>query len=140
MASLMAWYKQGEEPTPIASVADLDALLDRMAADFAAQEGLVPPMVELARPDPWAEGWVAIRLGIAHDRGFIAHADDSGSYITTNGGDPDGEPVLYDHQAHTREWPAYAELPLADVITAARDLIATDGKRSTTVQWRPWGL
>ncbi|MFE2755434.1 Imm1 family immunity protein [Actinosynnema sp. NPDC059335] len=140
MASLMAWYKRGEEPTPITSAADLDALLERMAADFAAQDGPVPPMAELARPDPWAQGWVAIRLGIAPDRGFIAHADATGSYITTNGSDPDGEPVLYDHQAHAREWPSDAELPLADVIKAAHDLVATDGERSTTVNWRPWDL
>ncbi|WP_081915910.1 Imm1 family immunity protein [Saccharothrix sp. NRRL B-16314] len=92
------------------------------------------------RPDPWVEGWVAVRLGTAPDRGFIAHADATGSHITTNGGDPDGEPVLYDHQAHTREWPSDAELPPADVIKATHDLVATDGERSTIVNWRTWGL
>ncbi len=140
MASLIAYYHRGEDPVPVGTVAELDALLDRMAADYAAQAGPVPLMAELSRPDPYAEGWVVVRLGLGRDRGFLAHADADGSFITTNGGDPDGDPVIYDHQAHAREFPADVEVSLEELRRAAHDLVATDGGRSTAVTWRPWGL
>jgi hypothetical protein len=138
VAALMAYYETAEDPIPVDSVADLDALVDRMASEYAAQDGPVPPVAELFRPDPWAEGWVVIRLGIAENRGFLAHADAAGSFITTSGGDLDGDPVVYDYQGHVREFPSDAEIPLADVIKAAHDLVVTDGQRSTAVMWRPW--
>ncbi|GAA1355254.1 Imm1 family immunity protein [Saccharothrix algeriensis] len=138
MASLIAHYQASEDPVPVQAVADLDALLDRMAADHATRSGPVPPMVELSRPDPWAEGWVIVRLGVDHDRGFLAHADASGSFITTGGADRHGTAVVYDHMGHPREFPADAEVPLHDLRKAAHDLITTDGGRSPAVAWRPW--
>lgn len=138
MASLIAHYDVREEPTAVETVTDLDALLDRMAADHASRPGPVPPMVELSRPDPWVDGWVIVRLGLNGDRGFLAHADAAGSFITTSGGTPDGDPLVYDHMGHVREFPSDAEVPLEDLRTAARDLITTDGDRSAAVTWRPW--
>ncbi|GAA3865196.1 hypothetical protein GCM10022243_34260 [Saccharothrix violaceirubra] len=138
MATLMAYYEAGEDPLPVDTTADLDALVKRMASEFAAQGGPVPPVAELFRPDPWAEGWVVVRLGIGADRGFIAHADADGSYITTNSRAPDGEPLIYDYQGHVREFPADAEIPLDQVVKAAHDLVTTDGRRSAAVTWRSW--
>ncbi|GAA1285684.1 Imm1 family immunity protein [Saccharothrix xinjiangensis] len=115
------------------TTADLDALVKRMASEFAAQDGPVPPVAELFRPDPWAEGGVVIRLGIGADRGFIAHADADGSCTTTNGREPDGKPVIYDYQGHVREFPTDAEIPLDQVVNAVHDLVAADGKRPSTL-------
>jgi hypothetical protein len=136
VVALRAFYDLDEEPITLGSTDDADALLERMAADFAVREGPVPPMVELSRRD--RDRWVVVRVGVNRDRGFLAHSDPGGSFITTNGGDPDAAPLVYDHMAHAREFPADAEVSLEEVRKAVRDLIATDGERSTAVPWRHW--
>lgn len=132
--AIEAWYDgEADEPIVIRGVGDLDALLDRMAADglgFA-----VPPLAELSRQS--ADGWAVLYVGIdaKHDRGVITHSDRDGSVISSNGGDQ-GEPVSYDYMGNLRGLPASAEIPLADVRQGVREFVIAGGARPTSVTWQ----
>jgi hypothetical protein len=128
---LRAWYDPDGEPVMVGTPADLDACLDRLAADRVTMR--VPPLMQLARRD--SDGWAVLHVGVDVDRGVLVHTDATGSFVAATGDDA-GEPVTYDYLGHVRTVAGNAEIPLADVRRAAHEFVAT-GARPTCVAWQP---
>lgn len=130
---IAAWYEgTDEEPMTLATVEDVDRLLDRVKADGDDPTFMVPPMAQLA---PVEEGmWSILQVGVNGDRGFVVHTDRSGSVITWNGASGEDE-VIYDYMGHVREVPASAEVPLTDVRAAAREFLIGNGARPQGITW-----
>lgn len=133
--ALRAWYDpdNDDEPLIVSTTGDADAFLDRLTADQVSVQ--VPPLMQLSRRD--ADGWAVLHIGINADRGILTHTDATGSYITTNGAEPAGDPLIYDYMGHVREVPSNAEIPLADVRKAVHEFVTTNGARPTGVEWQP---
>ncbi len=133
--ALNAYYDvyDDNEPIDVDTTDAVDAFLTRMAADQAAGPGPLPRLMELSRT---AEDWVVVQVGVNGDRGLITHTDPGGAFITTNGDPGDGDPLIYDYMGNVREFPADAEVPLADLRKAVHEFVTT-GVRSAAVNWRP---
>ncbi len=135
--ALNAWYDVDDdnEPIAVATTVDADAFLERMAADHAARPGPVPPLMQLERE---GADWAVLEIGINGDHGLLTHADDLGTFITTNGGARDGDPLIYDYMGHVREFPTDVEVPLERLRAAVHEFITTS-RRPTSVDWRQDG-
>lgn len=125
---MRAWYDPDGEPVTVATTPELDACLDRLAADRTTMR--VPPLMQFVRREP--SGWAVVHVGIDTDRGVLVHTDATGSFVAMTGNEAD-EPVTYDYMGHLRI--VAAELPLADVRRAAHEFVAT-GARPTCVAWQ----
>jgi hypothetical protein len=134
VVALNAYYDvyDDNEPIKIGTPADVDVLLARMASDQAAGPGPLPRLTELSA---LGKDWVVVHVGVDGDRGLITYADPTGAFITTNGGDPAGDPLVYDYQGNVREFPADAEVPLEELRRAVHEFVTTGG-RSAAVDWR----
>lgn len=126
MAVTAYYTRDGEALT---SPADADALLTRMAE--AQGPGELPRMASLEDE----ESGEVMDVGINGTRGFVTHISlTGGSAISTNGSDS-REVVQYDEQAHVREVPTSAEIPVDQVREAVRRFIASGGVRPDNVTW-----
>jgi hypothetical protein len=117
----------------VSTVADVDALLDRLTDDSALGE--VPPLMQLSRRDP--DGWAVLHIGIHTDRGILTHTNAAGSFVTTDGTNRTNGTITYDYMGHLREAPANAEIPLTHLREAVHEFVLTNGHRPASVHWQP---
>jgi hypothetical protein len=130
MVALNAWY--GDELISLRGDDDLDVLLDRMAAERV--NAPAPPLLQISRRERGS--WAILHVGLNSERGVVGHTDKSGAVISTDGTEPTGTLVTYDHRGEAHEVPSNAEVPADRVRQAAHDFVRTDGARPTCVRWQ----
>ncbi|GAA4525016.1 Imm1 family immunity protein [Amycolatopsis samaneae] len=128
-----AWYDQdAEDPTFVTTAAELDAVLDAVAA----LDG--PTLVQLYPADD-PDG-PELSAGLHEDRGVLRYAGHdvpAGSYSRNTGNRfpiPQWGAVRYYHMTADNDFPDDAEIPAADVRKAAHEFM-TSGARPTAVGW-----
>lgn len=127
--TVYAIYTQDEEPVAIATVAELDAVLDRVAAEADLD---APRLVALDMP----ERQRSLMVGLRGDVGVLNFVDFNGGGASASKGDTNGmaTPAYF----YCEEWtgiPDDAEIPVELVRQAAREFLAT-GERPGCVGWQ----
>ena len=117
------------EPTTVATTAELDAVLDRLAAEASLD---APPLIALDMPDQQRSMLVGLRgpVGVLN---FVDFSTGRGSASKADTNGAQTPPYFY-----CGEWtavPADAELPIEVVRQAARDFLDT-GERPNSVTWQ----
>lgn len=125
--AVTAYYERGGET--LTSPDDADTLLTRMADDQGPGE--LPAMAVLEND----ETGEVLEAGINGERGFVTHISKTGPNVISTNGSDSREMVEYDEQAHVREVPATAEIPVDQVREAARRFVASGGARPDNVIW-----
>ncbi|MGZ3141100.1 Imm1 family immunity protein [Lentzea chajnantorensis] len=134
MVALEIWYDvDADDPTLIRTPEELDAVLDAVAAwPFPGQLQL------LIADDP---GQVVLDVGIdgTNQRGvlFYSGPDFPDAYASRGSDIAEQVPVYY-YMGSDTEFPATAEIPLADVRRAAHEYMSTGGGRPSDVAWQVW--
>ncbi|MEU4741204.1 Imm1 family immunity protein [Actinosynnema sp. NPDC023658] len=133
MVALEAWYDwKAEGPTVVHDPVELDAVLDIVV-------GLNDPTTVqlLIHGDP-GHAILDVGLDATTGRGVLYYAGpdapeaciSKGPYITE-------PPPIYYFTGSDTEFPADAEIPLADVRRAAHEYMTTGGGRPGGIQWQP---
>lgn len=131
---LEAWYDaKSAEPTSVKSPAELDAVLDALAATRR------PDLAELTiEGDP---GRALLNVGIDGARGrgvlYCSGAGDPGAdaFFSRGAAEPGAETIYY-YMGSDTEFPADAELPVADIRKAAHEFLRTGGERPSAIAWQ----
>lgn len=139
MATLKAFYDPWPaEAVTLSTPAQVDELLDRMAAEAESPEVEVGLVAQIDGKDD-DEGWSILQFGIRAAGslcGFVGHVGkDSASVMSDNGG-TSPEMIAYDYQYNEREVPSNAEVSLDTVRKAVHDYVASGGARPGGVTWR----
>lgn len=133
MTALEVWYDpDATTPTVVTTVAELDALIDRIVAEAA--EDPIPAAAQVVVQGA-ADGDLYLEVGLGAQRGFV-------TAIGPGGGMSRGETartgtVTYDYAGHTAELPANAELPVNEVRQALREYLTTGGKLPQAIAFEP---
>lgn len=135
---LHAWYdERSEEPAVVTTAAELDAVLD----EVAALDG--PTLVQLF-PGGDATG-PDLTVGLHGDRGVLRYAseDSPNAFYSANPSPfplPEWGAVRYYYMSSDSDYPDEAELPEKVVREAAHQFAASGGERPTGIDWtsRPW--
>lgn len=134
MVALEAWYdRDAEEPSIVGTTEELDAVLDTVATWPR------PNTVQLLIADDLGRAVLDVGVDGVRGRGVLYYS---------GAGFPDGcaskgtdtavtSPIYY-YLGSDTEYPATAEVALADVRRAAHEYMSTNGERPTGVTWQPW--
>ncbi|MFE0020493.1 Imm1 family immunity protein [Amycolatopsis sp. NPDC059021] len=128
--TLSAWYEgHTDAPVIVATPAELDALLD----DVAALDG--PQLVQLLQDGDMAKPDLSV--GFDGDRGVLRYAGKAEEFYSKGGTFPLPEygEVMYYFATGEFEYPDDAEIPAADARKAAHEYLASGGERPTCVEW-----
>jgi hypothetical protein len=134
VVSVGAWYDPGQqEPIPLATAAEVDALLDRMLVESTRYD--VPVIGQIERGAK-AER-VVLKFGLRPQSqvGFVGYVGPSGSATSANGADA-AEPVAYDHMNHERTVSSAVEIEISLVRQAVHAFVGRDGARPDTITWQ----
>ena len=131
---MTVFFDPDADPVVVDSVADLDALLDRLAGDERRAE--MPSLVEIVSDDEVR----ALDVGVGCS-GFgvvVWHDDDDAAdeVLASVGTVVVGEPVFLDFGGTPTTMPRDAAIPVDVARQAAREFLVT-GRRPTAVAWRP---
>lgn len=134
MVALEAWYDPDvEDPTIIRTAAELDAVLDTMAT----WQG--PNTVQLLIDGDPMRAILDVGLYAAHACGALFYSGEVSPNGCASHGPDTADPLpIYYYMGSDTEYPASAEIPLADVRRAAHEYMSTGGERPTGIQWQPW--
>ncbi|MFD9961443.1 Imm1 family immunity protein [Amycolatopsis sp. NPDC058986] len=128
-----AWYDQdADDPTIVTTAAELDAVLDKVAA----LDG--PRLVQLYPAD--GPDGPELSAGLHGDRGVLRYAghDAPSGSCSRNTGTPFARPewgaVRYYYMTSDNDYPDNAEIPAEAVRKAAHEFMTT-GARPTSVEW-----
>ncbi|MCP3797888.1 Imm1 family immunity protein [Allokutzneria sp. A3M-2-11 16] len=132
MAALNAYYDFEHGETP-ARITDEDQLAEALEE---VRRTRTSALVELLPADDL--GAATLDVGLNDDRGvlFYSGPDHAGCGSRNPGATAVPEPVLYYYMTSDTEYPATAEIPVEDVIAAAREHLRTSGRRPTSVDWQ----
>ncbi|WP_409496073.1 Imm1 family immunity protein [Amycolatopsis sp. cmx-11-12] len=112
---LEAWYVGHlDEPVTVTTPAELDAVLDAVAAADTRQVVQLIPDGDLTKPD--------LTVGLYRDRGTLRYADQDDAYYSTGGtfALPDGwDELMYYLDTGEQFYPDNAEIPATEVRAAA---------------------
>jgi hypothetical protein len=125
-------YAKDPEPVTVATIADLDAELDRIAAKFADKPD-VPPLVALETVGTNRTMLVGLRgsVGVLN---YVDLDDSEGGYVS-KGTDPNADTPPYFYFGSWTGLESNAEIPGDQVRAAAREFLTT-GERPTCVVWQ----
>jgi hypothetical protein len=122
-------FAEDEEPVVVSTVAELDRVLDRIAAEASPD---APPLVALDMPARQRSMMAGFRgpVGVLNFMDMTA----DGGYASK--GDTTGAPTPpYFYCDHWTGITADAEIPIDRVRAAAREFLAT-GERPTGIEWQ----
>ncbi|WP_328450735.1 MULTISPECIES: Imm1 family immunity protein [unclassified Amycolatopsis] len=125
--AVTAYYTR--EGASLTGPAEADELLTRMAED--RKPGELPRMAALEHEESGA----VLEAGINGERGFVTHISQTGRSALSTNGSTSREVIEYDEQAHVREVPAHAEIPVGQVREAVRRFVSSGGARPDNVSW-----
>jgi hypothetical protein len=131
MVALRAWFNpDNDAPAMIRTAAELDAMLD----EVAAWDG--PNIVQLLIDGDPGRAILDIGMDRQKDRGTLdysgeGHRHGCFSRVTTKAENH----VVYYYMDSDTEYPVDAEIPLATARQAAHEYLATAGQRPTCLEW-----
>ncbi|MEV6910326.1 Imm1 family immunity protein [Amycolatopsis sp. NPDC051071] len=117
-------------PTTVSTPAELDAVLDNVAATGS------PQVAQLVIHGDPRRGMLDVGLHAERARGALYFA--GGQYrrgCVSHGPETASEDVIYVYMGNAREFPATAEVPIADARKAAHEFMAAGGERPKVVAW-----
>lgn len=128
MVSIEAWYLGGDdEPLTIKTVADVEALANRVRAE--SSEHTVPALIQFeARTE---SGWAILQAGFRGMVGLLAYTDPKGSYMTRRDDVSPTYTVNYDYMGHLREVAADAEVEDHLVLDGIKEFVYNGGQKPT---------
>ncbi|SMD20618.1 Imm1 family immunity protein [Lentzea albidocapillata] len=134
MVALEAWFdSDAEDPTIVRTSDELDAVLDTIAA------WPYPGQLQLLIADN--PGYVVLDVGLngAKQRGVLFYSNQElpDAYASQGSDTVDPAPIYY-YMGSDTEFPATAEIPLADVRRAAHEYMSTGGGRPHDITWQVW--
>lgn len=132
MVALEAWFDgDTDEPTIINTAAELDAVLDTVAS----WDG--PHIVELLVADDPGFAIFDVAVDGKRDRGALYYSARNRETWFSQGPDTAEETPIYHYMGSPTEFPADAEIPLAEVRRAAHAYRHGGGQRPPGVNWQP---
>ena len=134
MTTTHVWYDVKQQEADVRDPAGLDALIYELAA------GPEPIMLSLFRPEDVVDGMrpeIEFLVGIGRDPRFalIQCGDLDGLWYTLSASTGDQGEVFYNYMHNATDYPANAEVPIAQVVAAVHEFAAT-GKRPSAVAWQ----
>jgi immunity protein Imm1 of predicted polymorphic toxin system len=130
---IQAWYEgHTEAPVTVTTAAELDAVLDDVAAAGAMQIAQLITDGDITRPH--------LFVGLNGDRGTLRYAGPGvGVWYSRKPGEPFPLPpwgeVIYYFARADFEYPDDAEIPAGDVREAAHAFLSSGGERPPGVEW-----
>jgi hypothetical protein len=130
---LEAWYhNHTETPVAVTTAAELDAVLDEVAAAGPLQTALLITDGDVDKPD--------LYVGLNGDRGILRYSShDAGVLYSRNTGVPFALPgwgeVIYYLDRADFEYPDDSEIPVDEVRQAAHDFLTSGGACPPGVTW-----
>ncbi|MEV7548160.1 Imm1 family immunity protein [Amycolatopsis sp. NPDC089917] len=134
MVALVAWFDlEAPEPTQIETAAELDAVLDALAATRR------PNLVELTLAGDPGRAVLNVGLDGARGRGVLycsGAADPSTDAYFSRGDKTDDAETIYYYMGADTEFPEDAELPESKIRQAAHRFLTTGGERPDGIDWQ----
>ncbi|WP_433262554.1 Imm1 family immunity protein [Actinosynnema sp. CS-041913] len=142
MALIAAYDPDSEEPTTLTTAAELDDVLDRVAA--WGHRALIE--FRLAEPADKNARQLALSAGLhgASDRGTLIYSSPAGVWFSKASPGPEWEPaerILYYYMSADTEYPPDSEIPLDLVRRAVHDYMTNGGQQPSGPDWHtppPW--
>jgi hypothetical protein len=135
VVALIAYWDpgHGDNPPRLETVDQLDRALEEVRATRRMA------VVELLVADD--RGRAILDVGLNGDRGTLYYAGENWSAWFSSAGkraeqDDDGEPLLYYYMTADTEYPRSAEIPVEQVMAAAREYMTSGGARPAGVEWQ----
>ncbi|WET76854.1 Imm1 family immunity protein [Amycolatopsis sp. QT-25] len=130
----MAWFdREAPGPTQVETAADLDAVLDVLAATRR------PNLVELTVAGDPGRAVLNVGLDGARGRGVLycsGATDPSVDAYYSRGAKSDDAETIYYYMGSDTEFPEDAELPISEVRKAAHQFLSTGGERPDGIDWQ----
>ncbi len=117
-----------EAPTPVKSLAELDALLDQLARDYPGDDAILVDVENLA-----GDG---LAIGLGKDYSVLGFTSASGEppYLVSKGFEASDELLVFYFQGHWTEFSMRNAIPISVARAAVREFLVT-GKLTNTVEW-----
>jgi hypothetical protein len=112
-------YNEGESAIVVETVAELDALVDRVLSE--SKDATVPPMIEVSVKGDFKAP--VLEVGLGQEEGFIHCLSKDGGWSV--GDSALTGTVTYDYMGQVREVPESNEVPVAVVRNGLREFMAT---------------
>lgn len=130
--TIHAWFDR-EGPEILRSADDVLAFVGKVRAESVACDAPLFTSWGVAGDVDSPE----FGVGIHGDIGVVTYSGRAwGGLNFSAGSDTSDELLSYDYQGHERPVPASAQIPLAALLTAAQQFLASGGDRPTSVGWR----
>ncbi|GAA1252949.1 hypothetical protein GCM10009676_44940 [Prauserella halophila] len=129
MVALDAWYDH-DGPTRVTTAAELDAVLDTVAAMSG------PTLVAFnAADDPASAGLLNVGLDAERGVGVVHHAGRGRGYFSL-GEASNVDTMLYYYMGSDTEFPPQSEIPVADVRRAAHEYFVNGALPASVIRWQ----
>jgi ethanolamine utilization protein EutQ (cupin superfamily) len=128
---ISVYYRRGQEPARVSTVAELDELLDRLHADPAVRDA--PPLVELVTADESR----ALDVGLARPAYSVLlwHDDDADEVLASEGTIATDDDAAFNFGGTWTHIPDRSAIAVDLARRAAREFLTT-GRRPTCVEWK----
>jgi Immunity protein Imm1 len=129
MSYIVSWRRH--EPEKVDSVAELDALLERIREDVATSGPVVVGVYQQQ-----GDEWIGMDLGAGHpQRSFVFATGTPGGYATEPGVEPWQGDIVFDYGGTPTEYhPEETQVSPQTGLQVVREFVAT-GRRLSGVTW-----